>query len=168
MPPVLDVAFDELPGRGLDQVRATEVRPRVEEREHVLQLIAEPERAAGLIRAAARSDATAQGLVDQPAVHDEIERVVRGPDLHDVEHVVPGALGPATAASACATEARRLYPPSIVETRALNHPGRRSRTRRRTGAGVDSDPHQYSNRRRSMSTNGCSDPQATRWIRCPT
>ena len=52
------------------QVPAAEVRPRVEQRQHVLELIAEPERAAGLVRAAARPDPTAQRLVEQPAVHD--------------------------------------------------------------------------------------------------
>ena len=46
---MLHVAFDELPRRGVQQVRAAEVRPRVQQRQHVLELIAEAERAAGLI-----------------------------------------------------------------------------------------------------------------------
>ena len=77
MPPVLDVAFDELPRRGQQQMRAAEIRPRVEQRQHVLQLIAEAERAARLVRAAPRPDAAAERLIQQPAIHDQVERVVR-------------------------------------------------------------------------------------------
>ena len=66
--------------RGAD-VRATQVRPRVDQREHVLQLIAEAEGAAGLIRAAARPDAAGKRLVQQPAIHDQVERIVGRVDL---------------------------------------------------------------------------------------
>ena len=49
MPPVLHVALDELPRRRAQQVRATQVRPRVQQRQHVLQLIAEAKGAARLV-----------------------------------------------------------------------------------------------------------------------
>ena len=45
--------------------------------EHVLQLIAESERAAGLVRAAPRPDAATERLIQQPAIHQQIERIVR-------------------------------------------------------------------------------------------
>jgi hypothetical protein len=49
MPPVLDVAFDELAARRANDVLARERGLRVEEREDVLQLIAEAERPTTLI-----------------------------------------------------------------------------------------------------------------------
>ena len=49
VPPVLHVALDELPRRGAQQLLAQHLRPGEDEREHVLQLIAEAERAARLI-----------------------------------------------------------------------------------------------------------------------
>ena len=93
MPPVLHVPLDELPRRGVQEVRAAQIRPRVHQREHVLELIAEAEGAAGLVGAAARPDAAAQRLVQQPAIHDEIERIVGRADLHGAERLVPHALG---------------------------------------------------------------------------
>ena len=92
MPPVLHVPLDELPRRRAKEVLATEVRPRVHERKHVLQLIAKTEGPAGLVRAAARPDATAQRLIEQPAIDDEIERIVRRADLDGAEDLIPRAL----------------------------------------------------------------------------
>ena len=63
--------------------------PRVEQRQHVLQLIAEAERAARLVRAAARPDAAAQRLVEQPAIDDQVERIVWRLHLHGAERLVP-------------------------------------------------------------------------------
>jgi hypothetical protein len=53
MPPVLHIAFRELPRRAQQQVLSGERRLRVDERHHVLQLVAESERAPRLVRAAA-------------------------------------------------------------------------------------------------------------------
>ena len=89
MPPVLHVAVDELPRRRAQQVRPAQIGPRVQQRHHVLQLIAEAERAAGLIGAAAGPDAAAQRLIQQPAVHQQIERVVWRVHLHSPQRVVP-------------------------------------------------------------------------------
>ena len=47
------------------------------QRHHVLQLIAEAERAARLVIAGARPDAARQRLIEQPAVHQHVERIVR-------------------------------------------------------------------------------------------
>ena len=102
--------------------------PRVEQRQHVLQLIAETECAARLIRTAARPDAAAERLIEQPAVHDQIERVVRraGPgSAPSVSSQMRSAR--ASAASTC-VDGRR----SVSRARArgaVARPGR-ARTRR--------------------------------------
>ena len=49
MPPVLNVALDELSSRRAQQVLAGEIGPRERQRHDVLQLIAEPEGAPGLV-----------------------------------------------------------------------------------------------------------------------
>ena len=90
---MLDVAFDELPRCGVQQVCAAEIRPGMNEREYVLKLIAKPEGASGLVRSAAGPDTTAQRLVQEPAIDDEIERIIGGPNLHDAERVIPHTLG---------------------------------------------------------------------------
>jgi hypothetical protein len=70
---MLHVTLDELPrGRG-KKVRATQLRTRVHERQHVLKLIAKTERASWLVWTAARPHAAGQRLVQEPAIHDEIE-----------------------------------------------------------------------------------------------
>ena len=61
VPPVLDVALEELPRRRPQQVLAHERRPRQRERHRVLQLVAEAERAAGLVVAGAGPDAGSSG-----------------------------------------------------------------------------------------------------------
>ena len=60
---MLHIALDELSRRGAQQVGAAQRRPRVDERQHVLQLIAESKCPARLIRTAARPDSAAQRLV---------------------------------------------------------------------------------------------------------
>ncbi len=74
---------------GAQQVLAGEVRPDERERHHVLELIAEAERPAGLVVAGPRPQAAAQVLVEEPAVHQQVEGVVRGAHLHRVERTVP-------------------------------------------------------------------------------
>ena len=101
MPPVLHVAFNELAGGGTKQVGTTDRRLRKDERQDVLKLVAESERAARLKRPAAGPDATAQRLIQQPPVHDQVEGVVRRAHLQGTERVVPEAFGAARAASRC-------------------------------------------------------------------
>ncbi len=84
----------------------------MQQREHVLQLIAESEGPARLIRAAAGPDAAAEGLVQQPAVHDQVERIVGRANLDRSEAVVPRPLGGGE---------RRLHglePPVVLDERA--------------------------------------------------
>src|SRR4030095_6834453 len=61
----------------------------MQQRQHILQLIAEPESSAGLVRTAPAPDPTTECLVQQPPIHQEIERIVRRLDLDRAENVVP-------------------------------------------------------------------------------
>ena len=90
-PPMLHVAFDELPRGGAQQMRARQSGPRHAERHHVLQLIAEAVGAAGLVEAGARPQAARQRLVEQPAVQHDVHRAVRRPHLHGAEQSRPSA-----------------------------------------------------------------------------
>ena len=56
VPPMLHVALDELPRRGLDDLRARQIGSRYRERHHVLKLVAKAVRATGLIERRARPD----------------------------------------------------------------------------------------------------------------
>ena len=63
MPPMLDISLLELTGRAKEEVLAHEARLGVDERHHVLQLIAETEGAPGLVVSAPRPKTARQGLV---------------------------------------------------------------------------------------------------------
>ena len=89
MPPVLHVAFAELAGRAEQQVFAQQARLGMDERHRVLQLIAEAESAARLVVAAARPQTARQGLVQQPAVGEHVERRVGRFHLHRAERALP-------------------------------------------------------------------------------
>ena len=88
---MLHVPLAELPGRRAQEVLAQELRPRHRERHRVLELVAEAERAAGLVIAGARPHPAAQVLVEEPAVHEDVERVVGRADLHGAQRVLPRA-----------------------------------------------------------------------------
>ncbi len=68
---------------------AREMRRREDQRQDVLQLIAEAERAARLIEARAAPDAAGQGLIEEPPVQQQVHRAVRRRDLHGPEDAVP-------------------------------------------------------------------------------
>ena len=89
VPPVLHVALFELARGGAQDLGAGEIGARVEERAHVLQLIAEAERAAGLIKGGAPPQTAGEILVEQPAVEQEVDGLVRRLDLNGVEKAVP-------------------------------------------------------------------------------
>ena len=89
VPPVLHVAREELAGGAAEQVLAIQVGPCEAERHHVLELVAEAVRAAGLEEARPPPEPRADRLVEEPAVHDQVERVVRRFDLHRAEDRVP-------------------------------------------------------------------------------
>ena len=89
MPPVLDISLLELTARAQQQVLAHQPGLGVDERHHVLQLVAEAEGTARLIVAAACPDTTREGLVHQPAVGQHIDRRVGCFHLHRAERVIP-------------------------------------------------------------------------------
>ena len=89
MPPVLDIAFLELTGCAEEQVLAHQVRLGVDERHHVLQLIAETEGAPRLVVSAPRPQTARQSLVQEPAVGQHVEGLVGRFHLHGAERVLP-------------------------------------------------------------------------------
>ena len=64
----------------------------MDQRKHVLELIPEAEGAARLVGAAPRPNATGQCLGEQPAIHEEIERIIGSADLDGANRVLPHAL----------------------------------------------------------------------------
>ncbi len=89
MPPVLNVALDELSARTEQQVLAQHPGPGVDHRHRVLQLIAEAERPAGLVVAAAGPHPAGDGLVHQPAVGQQVQRRIGRGDLHGAQCMAP-------------------------------------------------------------------------------
>ena len=83
---------------------AEQVGPRERQRHDVLQLVAEAEGAARLVEAGPRPEPAAQVLVEEPAVHEQIEGVVRRAHLDGVQGIGPRTAAPRRRArSAAAT-----------------------------------------------------------------
>ena len=95
MPPVQHVALLELVGGAGEDMRAGALRVGVQQGQHVLQLIAVADGATGLIEAGAGQNARGQGLVEQPAIDQQIEGRVGGLHLNRTEQAIPvlGDLG---------------------------------------------------------------------------
>ena len=74
---MLDVSLDELAAGGAEKMLAEQAGLGVDNGHRVLQLIPKTERAARLIEPGARPHPAGQGLVDQPAVGQEINGRVR-------------------------------------------------------------------------------------------
>ena len=89
LPPVLDVALGELVAAGVEDLPAHEVGPRHQQREHVLQLVAEAERSARLVGRGAPPQPAGGGLVEQLAVHHQVESIVRRVDLDHRQQSCP-------------------------------------------------------------------------------
>ena len=88
-PPMLNVAFHELPPRGIEDLVAREIRIVKQKRQRILKLVAESERPARLIEGRARPDAAGQALVRQPVIDHRIESLVRRLDLKRLEKAAP-------------------------------------------------------------------------------
>jgi hypothetical protein len=93
MPPVEHVPLHELVARMEQDLLARNGRRECQERERVLELVAESERAARLVERRASPDPTAQRLVRQPRVHHEVELGRRRLDLGTRDEVVPPGAG---------------------------------------------------------------------------
>src|SRR5208282_2431604 len=65
------------------------LRLSVENCRYVLQLIAESERASGLVRCRPSPDSAAQALIEKPAVDQKVRRELGGVRLQGTQQVVP-------------------------------------------------------------------------------
>ena len=86
---MLDVPFAKLTSGAEEQMFAHETWLGIYERHHILQLIAKTERTSRLIVAAASPEAAREGLVQQPAVGQHIDRRIGCLDIHCAEGLIP-------------------------------------------------------------------------------
>src|SRR3989337_369769 len=89
MPPMLDITLLELMGSAEEEMLTHEPRLGVDERHHVLQLVAETEGAPRLVVSAARPNAARQSLVQEPAIGQDIDGWVGCFHLHCANRVIP-------------------------------------------------------------------------------
>src|SRR4051794_17175387 len=82
VPPVLDVAFEELAAGGAQEMPTGLLGCRVHERHHVLQLVAGAVGAARLIEARPSPEPTGEHLIDEPAIDEHIEGWIRRLDAN--------------------------------------------------------------------------------------
>ena len=92
VPPVLHVAFDELPRGRVNDLVACEVRRGKDQRHHVLQLITETERTTRLVEGGSPPDPAGESLVEQPAIQQHIGRRIGCLDLYRPQQRVPEPL----------------------------------------------------------------------------
>ena len=135
VPPMLDVPLGILPGRGPEDMGPRLLRSRVEKRHHILELVAKTIGSARLVKGGTPPDATAQHLIEQPAVDQEVERWLGGTDLDRLQAAHP------TVPERLAVPAAALRPRGTVVSRTARRrshrprPGeRRSGSRRRDQA----------------------------------
>ncbi len=93
MPPVLNVPLDKLVPGGGQQVLADQQRLGIEKRKRVLKLIAKAERSSRLVEGCSSPNTAAEGLVDQPAVHQEVEPGIWSLNLDCAQQAFPPCLG---------------------------------------------------------------------------
>ena len=91
VPPVLDIAFEELPARGPQEVFPEQIRPRQRKRHDVLKLVSKPEGPARLVIGRSGPQPAAHVLIEKPAVHQQVEGIVRRADLNRIEDRVPAS-----------------------------------------------------------------------------
>ena len=89
VPPVLDVALLELPCGGAQDLRSRFLRGTVDQRHHVLKLVAEPVRSAGLIEGGTRPHPARQHLIHEPPVEHQVDGRIGRRDLQRVQVAVP-------------------------------------------------------------------------------
>ena len=99
VPPLQHVAREELLAGVEQDLAAGEVGPDGEQGQHVLELVAEAEGAAALVRAAAAPEAGGEQLVGQPVVDQPVERGLVGLDPQVAQRARPRSA--CVSASAC-------------------------------------------------------------------
>ena len=83
------VAFSELALSGVEYLAAGNGRVDRKQGQYVLELVAEAKCPAGLIESRPTPDAAGEGLVEHPAVEDQIGSWFGGMHLHCTEQVIP-------------------------------------------------------------------------------
>ena len=86
---MLDIAFLKLSRCAEQEVLAHKMRLGVDERHRILKLVAETEGAPRLIVSAPRPQTARERLVQEPAVRQYVERLVRRLHMHSAECVLP-------------------------------------------------------------------------------
>ena len=89
MPPVLHVAFLELPRRRAQDLCARLLRGAVDDGHRVLELVAEAECPARLVEGRPAPHSAGERLIEQPAVQHQVQRRVRRADLDRPEDAIP-------------------------------------------------------------------------------
>src|SRR5262245_20776826 len=92
MPPVEHVAVFELMPSALQQVLAAEIRPYVQQRQYVLELVAESKCTTRLIKAGSAPYPCTQRLVEEPAIDHQVELRVRRAHCACSQECVPACL----------------------------------------------------------------------------
>ena len=86
---MLDISLRELAGRAAEQVLAHEARLGVDKRHHILQLVAETKGATRLVVSVARPKTARESLVQEPAIGQNIERLIGSFDMNGAKRVIP-------------------------------------------------------------------------------
>jgi hypothetical protein len=86
---MLDISLMELTGSTEEEVLAHEARLGVDERHHVLQLIAETEGAPWLVVSIPGPKTARYSLVQEPAIGQEVDGLVGCFHIHCAESVIP-------------------------------------------------------------------------------
>ena len=86
---MLDITLLELMGRTQEEMLAHEARFCVDERHHVLQLVAETEGAPRLVVSAPGPKTARESLVQEPAIGQDIDGLVGCFHLHCAKRVIP-------------------------------------------------------------------------------
>ena len=190
VPPVLHVAFLELPGGRPQDLRPRLLRGAVDQGHHVLELVAEAVGPARLVERRPAPDPAGQHLVEQPAVEHQVQRRVGRAAPGRRRGCGPTAPGPPPAPAApgrgrCRTARaaaprprsppgrgrRRPRPPRRGAARAASSARRRGRTARRRGrqsrarpraAGAAGEPLRPRNSVRSAVTECGRRPTAAK------
>src|SRR3990172_5462008 len=89
MPPMLDITLLELMGSAEEEMLTHEDRVCVDERHHVLQLVAETEGTPRLVVSAAGPKTARYSLVQEPAIGQDIYGLVVCFHLHCAKRVIP-------------------------------------------------------------------------------
>src|SRR6185437_910165 len=92
MPPMLHVAFNELPSRRAKQLRASHVASCDAQGQDVLKLISETVCSAQLIEGGPRPHAARKRLIQEPSVQQNIHSRLGCGDLHSAEDIIPATL----------------------------------------------------------------------------